>query len=36
VAGVAEFRQAVRKADLAKGVPMLVRSGDRQMFVVLK
>jgi serine protease Do len=36
VGGVAEFREAVGKADLAKGIPMLVRAGDRQMFVLLK
>ena len=35
-ASVAEFRQAVRKADLARGIPMLVRTGDRQTFIVLK
>ena len=36
VAGVAEFQAALKKADLAKGVPMLVRAEDRQMFVLLK
>ncbi len=36
VSGVAEFRAALKKADLAKGVPMLVRAEDRQMFVLLK
>jgi serine protease Do len=36
VASVAELREAVGKADIAKGIPMLVRAGDRQMFVLLK
>jgi serine protease Do len=36
VTTIAEVREAVSKADLAKGVPMLVRSGDRQMFVLIK
>ncbi len=36
VTSVREFRSRIEKADLAKGVPMLVRAGDRQMFVLLK
>jgi serine protease Do len=36
VSSVAEFRAMLKKADLAKGVPMLVRAEDRQMFVLLK
>ena len=36
VSSVADFRAALKKADLAKGVPMLVRAEDRQMFVLLK
>jgi serine protease Do len=36
VASVAEFREAMRKSDLAKGIPLLVRAGDRQTFVLLK
>ncbi|MBM4019445.1 MAG: DegQ family serine endoprotease [Planctomycetes bacterium] len=36
VASVAELKEAVGKADLAKGLPMLVRMGDRQMFVLIK
>jgi serine protease Do len=36
VTSVREFKEAMKKADLAKGVPMLVRAADRQMFVLLK
>jgi serine protease Do len=36
VTSVAELREAMSKADVAKGIPMLVRAGDRQMFVLLK
>jgi len=36
VASVAEFRAAMKKADLAKGIPFLVRAGDRETFVVLR
>ena len=36
VASVAEFRAAVKKADLAKGIPFLVRAGDRETFIVLR
>ncbi len=36
VTNVAELKSVLAKADLAKGVPMLVRAGDRQMFVLLK
>ena len=36
VASVAALREAIGKADAAKGIPMLVRAGDRQMFVLLK
>jgi serine protease Do len=36
VASVAELKQVMAKADLAKGIPMLVRAGDRQMFVLIK
>ena len=36
VTTVAEFKAALKKADLAKGVPLLVRAGDRQMFVLIK
>jgi serine protease Do len=33
---VAELKDALKKQDLAKGVPLLVRSGDRQVFMLLK
>ena len=36
VTTVAELREAMAKADVAKGIPLLVRAGDRQMFVLLK
>jgi serine protease Do len=36
VTGVAELKQAVKDADLARGLPLLVRAADRQMFVLLK
>jgi serine protease Do len=36
VASVAEFRAAMKKADLAKGIPFLVRAGDRETFIVLR
>jgi serine protease Do len=36
VGSVAEFRAAMKKADLAKGIPFLVRAGDRETFIVLR
>ncbi len=36
VATVTELREALAKADLAKGVPLLVRQGSSQMFMLLK
>jgi len=33
---IAELAAALAKADLAKGVPMLVREGDRQVFILVK
>jgi len=36
VTSVAELKKALGKADLAKGITMLVRAGDRQMFILLK
>ena len=36
VDGVAAFKEALKDASLAKGVPLLVREGDRQMFVLIK
>jgi len=36
VTSVTELRQAMKKADLAKGIPLLVRAGDRETFVVLR
>jgi serine protease Do len=36
VTSVGEFREAVKGADLAKGVPLLVRAAKSQMFVLLK
>ena len=36
VRSVAEFKEVMAKADLARGVPFLVRAGDRQVFVLLK
>ncbi len=33
---VSAFRAALKEADLAKGIPLLVKMGDRQMFVLLK
>jgi serine protease Do len=36
VRSVAEFKEALQGADAARGIPMLVRAGDRQTFVLLK
>jgi hypothetical protein len=36
VRSVAEFKEAIQAADAARGIPMLVRAGDRQLFVLLK
>jgi serine protease Do len=36
VTSVSELREAIAKADSANGIRMLVRAGDRQMFVLLK
>ena len=36
VRNVAEFKEVLQGADLARGIPMLVRAGDRQLFVLLK
>ncbi len=36
VTSVAELKEAMGKVNLAKGVPMLVRSGASQMFVLMK
>ena len=36
VTTVAQLTAALTKADLAKGLPMLVREGDRQMFILIK
>jgi len=36
VTTVAQLKAALAKADLAKGIPMLVRHGDRQMFILIK
>ena len=36
VTTVAQLTTALTKADLAKGIPMLVREGDRQMFILVK
>jgi serine protease Do len=36
VTTVTELKEALAKADLSKGVPLLVRAGDRQMFILLK
>ena len=36
VRSVAQFKEAVQAADSARGIPMLVRAGDRQLFVLLK
>ncbi len=36
VTTVAQLKAALAKADLAKGIPMLVRQGDRQMFILIK
>ena len=33
---VAEFTEAMKNADLAKGVPLLVRMGNNQIFVLIK
>jgi len=34
--GVAAFKEALKDVDLAKGVPLLVRVGDRTTFILLK
>jgi len=34
--GVGEFLEAMKDVDLAKGVPMLVRAGDRTTFLLIK
>jgi len=36
VTTVAEFRAALKDVDLGRGVPLLVRAGDRQVFILLK
>jgi serine protease Do len=36
VTSVSALREALAKADAAKGIPMQVRAGDRRMFVLLK
>jgi serine protease Do len=36
VRSVAQFKEALQGAVSARGIPMLVRAGDRQMFVLLK
>jgi len=36
VKSVAGLQKVLKDADLAKGLPMLVRAGDRQMFVLIK
>jgi serine protease Do len=36
VGTVAELKEAMTKVDLVKGVPLLVRSGNSQMFVLMK
>ena len=36
VRSVAEFKEVMANANLARGVPFLVRAGDRQLFVLLK
>jgi hypothetical protein len=36
VRNVAEFKEALQRADSARGIPMLVRAGDRQMFVLIR
>jgi len=36
VTSVADLEAALGKADLAKGVPLLVRAGENQIFIVLK
>ncbi|HET6441400.1 MAG TPA: DegQ family serine endoprotease [Phycisphaerae bacterium] len=36
VRSVAQFQEALQGADSARGIPMLVRAGDRQLFVLLK
>ncbi|MBL7141430.1 MAG: DegQ family serine endoprotease [Planctomycetes bacterium] len=36
VASVAELQKVLKDADLARGLPLLVRAGDRQMFVLIK
>ena len=36
VTSIAELREALGKADPAKGLPLLVRAGDRQMYVLIR
>ena len=36
VRSVAEFQEVMAKANLARGVPFLVRAGDRQLFVLIR
>jgi len=36
VRNVAEFKEALQRADSARGIPMLVRAGDRQLFVLIR
>jgi len=36
VRSVAQFKEALQGADSARGIPMLVRAGDRQLFVLLR
>jgi serine protease Do len=36
VRSVAQFKEALQGADSARGIPMLVRAGDRQMFVLIR
>jgi len=36
VASVAELKEALAKVDLAVGIPLLVRSGNAQTYIVLK
>jgi len=36
VRSVAEFKEALQGADSARGIPMLVRAGDRQLFVLIR
>jgi serine protease Do len=36
VRNVAEFKEALKGIDVARGIPMLVRAGDRQLFVLIR